>query len=290
MLPKSHRQSTNFLENWLLELCDRAEVVRLSAARGLSTDAGDIPSVYQLVKTGVDADMPNASHDTKRKKIASELFDQMSGGREVLGLVLAYTIYYISQSPSAQERLRTELATLEPSMRQGPDASIGHCQNSADAPRLPAPSSLDKLPYLSAILKESFRMRPTSTPLPRVTPRDRCVSLAGVDGIPPNTRVNVFQWFIHRNPENYNNADEWYPERWLEAESKSGKSPLLWPFGGGSRMCVGVSLTQYLMRYILALIYSNFSSRVVSKRIGAHEPGSTEDEILVQFEPLYCKE
>lgn len=106
--------------------------------------------------------------------------------------------------------------------------------------RLPSPSSLEELPYLSAVLKESFRMRPTSTPLPRVTPRDRPVSLAGVDGIPPGTRVNVFQWLIHRNPDNYSRADEWRPERWL-----TGPSPLLWPFGGGSRMCVGIAVTQY---------------------------------------------
>lgn len=110
---------------------------------------------------------------------------------------------------------------------------------------LPSPSSLDKLPYLSAILKESFRMRPTSTPLPRITPQDRAVSLAGIDGIPPGTRVNTFQWFIHRNPDNYSRVNEWCPERFLDAEPKDGKTPLLWAFGGGSRMCVGVSLTQY---------------------------------------------
>lgn len=161
--------------------------------------------------------------------------------------MLAYTVYYISQNPSSQVRLRTELATLKPSMHEA-DCTLSngaqHHQGTGES-RLPSPSSLDELPYLSAILKESFRMRPTSTPLPRITPRDRTVSLAGVDGILPGTRVNVFQWFIHRNPENYSQANEWYPDRWLEPALKDGKSPLLWAFGGGSRMCVGVSLTQY---------------------------------------------
>jgi unspecific monooxygenase len=151
-------------------------------------------------------------------------------------------------SPFAQARLSDELATLELSIQDAGDTWSKTSRPgdvAADGPRLPPPSSLDKLPYLSAILNESFRMRPTSTPLPRVTPRDRSVSLAGVDNIPPGTRVNVFQWFIHRNEENYDQVHEWHPERWLETEGEGGKSPLLWAFGGGSRTCVGTSLTQY---------------------------------------------
>ncbi|EQL00455.1 Cytochrome P450 [Ophiocordyceps sinensis CO18] len=104
MLPASQRRSTRFLEDWLLDMCERAE---RAAERGLTQDT---PVVYRLVKRGVEADMPGASEDTRKREIASELFDQMSGGREVLGLVLAYTIFYISQNPSAQARLRAELA------------------------------------------------------------------------------------------------------------------------------------------------------------------------------------
>lgn len=77
MLPKSQHHSTRYLENWLLELCDRAESVRLTAEKERLPNVGETPVVYQLVKKVVEADMPNASLDTKRKEIASELFDQM---------------------------------------------------------------------------------------------------------------------------------------------------------------------------------------------------------------------
>ncbi|PFH62475.1 hypothetical protein XA68_13377 [Ophiocordyceps unilateralis] len=285
MLPKSQHRSTQFLEDWLLELCDDAEKVRLEKEKENLVHPCDVPVVYQLVKRGVEADLPHANPDKVKKEIASELFDQMSGGREVLGLVLAYTIYYISQNPSAQSRLVAEFETLEPNLREFGRNLSSEAQHSSNL-RLPSPSSLDKLPYLSAVLKESLRMRPNSTPLPRITPRDRPVSLAGKDGIPPGTRVNVFQWFIHRDPANYNDVDVWQPDRWIEEESKNDKVPLLWAFGGGSRMCVGASLSFYLMRYILAVIYTNFSSRVVSKKTGAYEPGSLEDEIMIQFEEV----
>ncbi|RCI15854.1 hypothetical protein L249_3169 [Ophiocordyceps polyrhachis-furcata BCC 54312] len=274
MVPESQRLSTKFLEDWLLGLCDRAEAIRLAKDRGVEVHPADVPVVYEILKDKVDTEMPGE----KKMEIASELFDEMC-------LVLAYTIYYISRDSSAQRQLRAELETLDPNMRIPSDGL-------ASGNRLPSPSSLDNLPYLTAILNESLRLRPTSTPLPRITPRDRAVSLAGTDGIPPGTRVNTFQWFIHRDPRNYSDVDEWRPERWTEPASKNGKSPMLWAFGGGSRMCVGASLSYYLsdiaivMRYILAIIYTNFTSEVVAKRMGTHEPGSKEDEILVQFRKI----
>lgn len=112
---------------------------------------------------------------------------------------------------------------------------------------LPSPSSLDKLPYLSAVLKESYRMRPNSTPLPRITPSDRSVTLAGIEGIPPGTRVNSFQWFVHRNPNKWAQVHQFVPERWLETneEDQEANNKVLWAFGSGPRMCVGSHLTQY---------------------------------------------
>lgn len=150
--------------------------------------------------------------------------------------MLAYTIYYLSRNRQAQEKLKAEFAFLR------------NTEDSSEAmSRIPPPEVLDKLPYLSAVIKESLRMRPNSTPLPRITPRDQHVSLAGFDDIPPGTRVNVFQWFIHRNPDTCPAANEWQPERWLDTDPTSSTAPILWAFGGGSRICVGAALTQYRM-------------------------------------------
>ena len=89
-------------------------------------------------------------------------------------------------------------------------------------------------------------MRPNSTPLPRVTPSDHSVTVAGVEAIPPSTRVNCFQWFLHRDPEMWSKPDEWIPERWLREDgSEKDKMPPLWAFASGPRMCIGAHLTYY---------------------------------------------
>ncbi|KAB8296762.1 hypothetical protein EYC80_002179 [Monilinia laxa] len=277
LLPKGHAKSTQYLEDWMMKMCDGADAVLDDD----SMNPEDTPLVYQQVKSGqskvsLDKDL---QHD--RLAVASELFDHMSGAREVLGLVVAYTIYYISRHPNAQNRLRDELMTAGVSMKQP----------STDGEKFTMPEAplLDKLPYLSAILMESFRMRPNSTPLPRITPSGRSVFLAGYDEIPPATRVNTFQWLIHRDPTKWEAVDEWRPERWLEennCKTDDGESRL-WAFGSGARMCIGVNFTYYIMRYILVVIFTNFRTTVANpETFGQFAPGSLEDRLWVRFTRL----
>lgn len=109
-------------------------------------------------------------------------------------------------------------------------------------------------------------MRPNSTPLPRITPNDHSVTLAGVEKIPPRTRVNAFQWFVHRDPRQWTQPDRWMPERWLHHEGdkpQGGDEGILWAFGSGPRMCVGSHLSYY-SEYCLFVCFPLYLS--MSKR------------------------
>ncbi|KAI0455789.1 cytochrome P450 [Xylaria acuta] len=287
LMSKGHVESTQWIEDWMMKMCDDAT----QTVQNKIENPEDTPLVFEAVSTASEKSQSGEDTQSLRLSVASELFDHMSGAREVLGLVLAYTIYYIARHPTAQQTLREELraAQLDMSINRGHTGSAA-----AGNMYMPSPQALDKLPYLSAVLKESFRMRPNSTPLPRITPGDRTVSLAGYEDIPPGTRVNSFQWFVHRDPSKWEAVDEWRPERWLDDDppsklhdAKQSGEARLWAFGSGPRICVGVHLTQYFMRYILASIFTNFQvSIAASASFGRHVPGSLEDKLWLKFEQL----
>ncbi|KAI1326169.1 hypothetical protein F5Y16DRAFT_422113 [Xylariaceae sp. FL0255] len=104
------------------------------------------------------------------------------------GLVLGYAIWYIAQNPIAQQAICDELAAhgieMKPSCQDSSFEELAHANITA---------KLDSLPYLRAVINESLRIRPTSIPLPRVTPHRKVSSVAGVNNIPPGTRINAFQ-------------------------------------------------------------------------------------------------
>lgn len=156
-------------------------------------------------------------------------------------MVLSYAIYYIAQHPKQQARLQREVSRLGLHLSQQHGAD--------DFPAAATPQAIESLSYLQAVINESLRMRPNSTPLPRITPKGKPVSISGVDDIPPGTRVNCFQWFLHRDPTLWPEPDKWMPERWLDEKTgllkQAGELPPLWAFVTGPRSCVGAQLTYY---------------------------------------------
>ncbi|KAL8956983.1 MAG: hypothetical protein Q9193_005631 [Seirophora villosa] len=239
LLPKRASTAKKWLESWMMAMCKAADATMRRAEKSTLENDADFPTVYASVRGATDQDSNHLDAHSKQSEVASELFDHMASSREVLGLVLAYALYYLSQKPAAQRRLREEIAFAAPEM---------HRPSSSNSPNLPSAATLDKLPYLSAIICESLRMRPNSTPLPRITPANASVRLAGIEGIPPGVRVNAFQWFVHRDAKKWDRVDEWIPERWLDSDGKllkgSGESQL-WGFCSGPRMCAGSNLSQY---------------------------------------------
>ncbi|KAL0570372.1 hypothetical protein V5O48_011587 [Marasmius crinis-equi] len=112
--------------------------------------------------------------------------------------------------------------------------------------------SLEKLPYLTAIIKECLRMsHGVVTPMSRVVPASGSI-IAGYP-VPPGTAVAMGNTFMHMNPDIFSRPKCFYPERWMHDHRALEK--YLVAFGKGPRSCLGINLAWCELYLILGNLF-----------------------------------
>ncbi|KAL4295393.1 hypothetical protein GQ457_12G001120 [Hibiscus cannabinus] len=118
-------------------------------------------------------------------------------------------------------------------------------------------SDINRLPYLQAIVKETFRMHPV---LPLLLPR-KANSDADLCGftVPKDSQVLINVWAIGRDPSTWENPNSFMPERFLGSEiDVKGRDFRLIPFGAGRRICPGLSLANRMLHLMLGSLINVF--------------------------------
>ncbi|KAJ9568499.1 hypothetical protein OSB04_004465 [Centaurea solstitialis] len=127
--------------------------------------------------------------------------------------------------------------------------------------RLISELDLTRLTFLEAVVKETFRLHP-STPLslPRVA-SESCE----VDGyyIPKGSTLLVNVWAIARDPKMWAEPLEFRPSRFLPGGEKpnanvKGNDFEIIPFGAGRRICAGMSLGLRMVQLLTATLVHAF--------------------------------
>ena len=155
-------------------------------------------------------------------------------GSETTGITLAAVFYYLLRNTRVLAKLRQELSegVRTGKLRDNPQG-------------LTSWAEAQSLPYLDAVVKESFRVHPaTGLPLERITPAQGA-TIAG-EFVPGGTIVGCSAWIIHHRPEIWGeDHDEFRPERWLECgeEKRKVMEGHLFQFGMGSRTCIGKNIS-----------------------------------------------
>ncbi|XVF63733.1 hypothetical protein PTKIN_Ptkin09bG0109800 [Pterospermum kingtungense] len=113
------------------------------------------------------------------------------------------------------------------------------------------------LDYLKAVIKETFRLQPIA---PLLVPREtmRKCNIGGYE-IPEKTLVYVNAWAVGRDPEAWENPDEFYPERFIGSSIDfKGLDFELIPFGAGRRGCIGIHMGLASVELALANLLYKF--------------------------------
>ncbi|KAK7316394.1 hypothetical protein VNO77_35407 [Canavalia gladiata] len=163
------------------------------------------------------------------------------GGTDSTSTTLTWAICLLLRNPHTLEKAKEEI-----------DREIGkeRCINESD---------ISKLVYLQAIVKETLRLYP---PAPLSTSREfteNCI-LGGYN-IRKGTRLMPNLWKIHRDPNVWSDPLEFKPERFLTTHKDvdvRGHHFELLPFGGGRRICAGLSLGMHMVHFTLANFLHSF--------------------------------
>ncbi|KAH9722815.1 hypothetical protein KPL70_006852 [Citrus sinensis] len=109
--------------------------------------------------------------------------------------------------------------------------------------------------YLKCVVKETLRLHPS---LPLLVPRETATNLKwrGYD-IPAKTRVFVNAWAIQRDPQVWDNPEDFLPDRFVNnTVDLNGQNFQFIPFGAGRRGCPGISFALAAIEYVIAnLLY-----------------------------------
>ncbi|XP_027333260.1 flavonoid 3'-monooxygenase-like [Abrus precatorius] len=128
--------------------------------------------------------------------------------------------------------------------------------------RLVSELDLPHLPYLEAVVKETFRLHPpTPLSLPRVA-AESC-EIFGYH-IPKGATLLVNIWAIGRDPNEWHDPLKFMPERFLSGGKKAnvninGNDFEVIPFGSGRRICAGMNLGQRLVQLLVGTLAHAFN-------------------------------
>ncbi|KAJ4829116.1 AAA ATPase, CDC48 sub [Turnera subulata] len=114
-----------------------------------------------------------------------------------------------------------------------------------------------ELKYLRAVIKETLRLHPPLPLLIARESRDKC-EVKGYE-IPVKTRVIINAWAIGRDARHWSEAETFWPERFLDGSvDYRGTHFQYIPFGGGRRMCPGISFAEPNIELPLAKLLYHF--------------------------------
>lgn len=158
--------------------------------------------------------------------IKAEILLVLLAGADTTGTVFQALIHYLLTHQGVYERMMEEV-----------DAAFKKGVVSEENPQYQ--EILEHLPYFVACVRETLRMCP---PAPNIFPR--YVSEPGLDlygkMAPAGTEISANPWVIQRDPIIFGkDAEEFNPDRWMDAERTKLMNKYMMTFGYGARVCLG---------------------------------------------------
>ncbi len=173
--------------------------------------------------------------------IRDQMLTMLIAGHDTSTALLAWTFALLGQHPDVQRRLVDEL------------------------------DSQEKSPLLDQVIRESMRLYP---PI-HIGNRRVAEELEFEEGnIPAGERMFYSIYLTHRDPQVWDDAEDFCPERFAQGTRTPPFSYV--PFGGGPRACIGAAFGQAEARIVLARLLRTYRFEFTDHKIHAHMGATLE--------------
>lgn len=179
------------------------------------------------------------------EELAGEMHALVRAGQDTTTSSVVWSLYLLSRHPEAEARLHAEIESV-----------VGD--------RTPTAADLPRMPFLRALYDETLRLFPPIPTVARTALEDDAIR---GHFIPKNRCVVLVSWLTHRDPRWWPEPDKFDPDRFLDAQAKANRPKYVYyPFGGGSRFCMGAGLALLQGPLVLATLAQKYRVRVAPER------------------------
>jgi cytochrome P450 len=215
---------------------DRIILKMIAERRGALADPPDLISMLLAARDPENPGEPGMSD----QQIRDEAMTIFLAGHETTANAMSWTFHLLANAAEVEKKLHDE---------------IDRVLNG----RAPTVDDVPKLEYTRAVVAESMRLFPPAWTMGR-----RAVEPHTVGGyaIEPDALVLTSQWVAHRDPRWWNEPLSFQPERW-QRDLKRPKYAYF-PFGGGTRICIGESFAWTEAILLLAAIAQRWTFAAVT--------------------------
>jgi cytochrome P450 len=199
-----------------------------------------------------------ANDEASRRSLRDQVITIFLAGYETVANALSWTWYLLSQNPDCEAKLHHEVAEV----LKG---------------RLPVVEDVPRLRYTENVLAESLRLYPPAWAMGRFAREDFSL---GEYFLPPRTTVLISPFVTHRDPRFFPDPLRFDPDR-FSAEGKAQRAKFTYfPFGAGSRQCIGESFAWMEGVLVLATLAQRWKLQL--------SPGHpVEPQPLITLRPKY---
>lgn len=167
--------------------------------------------------------------------IRDEVNTFMFAGHDTTATSVSWVLYALGRHPQYQEKILEEYYEV-----------AGSKELSLDI--------LNKLTWLDACIKESWRVYPVTPLIARQIYNP--IMILG-HNIPVGSTVIVHSFLLHRDPRYFPEPDTYRPERFLPDGPKYPSYAFV-PFSAGSRNCIGWKYATMIVKVLVLLVLKNF--------------------------------